>query len=78
MTVLHIEYLLDSLDVFRERVDYAVENSVPAPKKFVNTLKEMVRMNRRFIESKDDEDDVRYILETVSYDEKGTHVAGIL
>jgi hypothetical protein len=70
--VLHwaTAYLLESLDVFRERVDFAVENSVPAPKEFLSTLKEIVRLNQRFIESKEDEEDVRYILGTVSVGEQ--------
>merc|ERR1711871_1913744 len=45
------EDLLKSLEVFRERVDYAVENSVPVPVDFKDKLADQVRQHAPFIDS---------------------------
>jgi hypothetical protein len=37
------------VDVFRERIDYSVDNSIPKPKSFTGRLEQMVRENSRLL-----------------------------
>jgi len=56
------EFLQNCVDVFRDRVDYSVENSIPVYKAFTKKLQDMCNENRAFITAENDVQTVRNIL----------------
>ena len=48
------EFLQSCIDVYRDRVDYSVENSIPVAKAFSVKLKELSEENRNFLGNEED------------------------
>lgn len=57
------EYLQNCVDVFRDRVDYSVENSIPVYKAFTKKLQELCTEHKTFITDEIDVQTVRSILQ---------------
>ena len=59
-----------SVDVFRDRVDYAVENAVPEPKPFLTKLQGMINEHREFLTRPEEQEAVKVVLGWVSSSQK--------
>ena len=59
-----------SVDVFRERVDYSIENVVPTPLPFVQKLEKMIREHATFLQDATDQAAVKQVLTLVSVSQK--------
>lgn len=58
---------MKSLDLFRERLDYTVENAIPVHIRFGQKLESLVKANALFLQSQSDNDTVTYIKGLVAF-----------
>ena len=59
-----------SVDVFRDRVDYAVENAVPDPRPFQQKLQNMINEHREFLTTPAEQEAVKSVLSWVVSSQK--------
>ena len=63
-----------SVDVFRDRVDYAVENAVPEPKPFLVKLQTMINEHRDFLVRPEEQEAVKVVLGWVASSQKKVEI----
>ena len=60
----------EAIDVFRGRIDYAIENTVPTPMPHAMKIKKLVNDNKKFVTSNDSKQVVQHIQGLVDSSEK--------
>ncbi len=66
-----------SLDLFREGIDHAVENTIPERVRFITKLQEIIRTNSTFILNERDQNMIKHIIQLASFNDAEDSNAGM-